>query len=240
VSLSLRPGELVALLGPNGAGKTTLLKILATLILPTSGKAQIDGIDVVAHPDRAKEKFGYVLADERSFFWRISCKDNLMFFAALQGLYGKTARGRIRDLAGLLGLVDLLDKDFMDISTGQKQRMAIARGLLSNPPVMLFDEATRSLDPGRAEHVRRLVREVLVEREKKAVLFATHDLAEAKEISDRVILMTKGKISAEGPYARVEKEVLEIFRAEVREEEAELVRMFPELGGSGVDGGAAA
>jgi ABC-2 type transport system ATP-binding protein len=241
VDLSLRPGELVALLGPNGAGKTTLLKILATLILPTSGSALIDGVDVVKDPDRAKMRFGYVLSDERSFFWRISCKDNLVFFAGLQGLFGSVARDRIEALARLLGLHELLDKDFMDLSTGQKQRMAIARGLLADPPVMLFDEATRSLDPGRAEHVRRLVREVLVEREKKAVLFATHDLGEAQEISDRVVVMAKGKIAAEGRYEAVKDQVLEIFRAEVKEEEAELVRMFPELaGGGGSDEGRAA
>src|SRR5262249_6146082 len=104
-----------------------------------------------------------------------------------------------------------------------------ARGLISDPPVVLFDEATRSLDPGRAEHVRRVVREVLVEREKKAVLFATHDLIEAREISDRVVLMAKGKVVAEGRYEAVEADVRALFREEVKTEEAELLRLFPDL-----------
>jgi ABC-2 type transport system ATP-binding protein len=227
--LILRPGELVSLLGPNGAGKTTLLKILATLIVPSSGVAYVDGFDVVKDPDRARARLGYVLADERSFYWRISCKDNLLFFASLQGLTGPRARARVDVLSRLLGLHDHLDRDFMDLSSGQKQRMAIARGLLSDPPVVLFDEATRSLDPGRAAHVRRVVREVLVEREKKAVLFATHDLTEAEEISDRVVLMSKGRIIADGAYKEVEREVRALFQEEVKEEEAELVRLFPDL-----------
>jgi ABC-2 type transport system ATP-binding protein len=229
VDLTLRPGELVSLLGPNGAGKTTLLKILATLILPTSGSAEIAGADVVKDADAARERLGYVLADERSFYWRISCRDNLIFFASLQGLFGARANERVEVLARLLGLREHLDRDFMDLSSGQKQRVAIARGLLSDPPVVLFDEATRSLDPGRAEHVRRIVREVLVEHENKAVLFATHDLHEAKAISDRVVLMSKGRIVAEGAWEAVEAEVNALFKEEVKEEEAELVSLFPDL-----------
>lgn len=229
VDLRLERGELVALLGPNGAGKTTLLKILATLIMPTDGTASVDGVDVVKAPDEARRRVGYVLADERSFFWRLSCRENLRFFAALQGIFGDEARARIDELARLIGLFDHLDRDFMDLSAGQKQRMAIARGLLADPPVLLFDEATRSLDPGRAEHVRRVIREVLVEREGKSVLFATHALEEARDLADRVVLMSRGRIACEGRYREVEPEVLDLFRDEVRAEEADLLALFPDL-----------
>lgn len=231
VDLSIQPGELVSLLGPNGAGKTTLLKILATLVLPSSGEARIDGVDVVQSPDEARRRFGYVLADERSFYWRITCRENLIFFAALQGLHQGAAEERIETLGRLVGLSEQLDRDFMDLSSGQKQRMAIARGLIADPPVLLFDEATRSLDPGRAEHVRRVIREVLVDRGRKAVLFATHDLHEARAISDRIVLMAKGRIVCEGGYDDVEREVFELFRDEVKDEEAELARLFPDLAG---------
>ncbi len=226
IDLDVDRGELVAVLGPNGAGKTTMLKILATLVRPTSGQAVVDGIDVARYPDAARARLGYVLTEERSFFWRLSCRDNLRFFCALQGLFGRAARRRIEALAAMLGLTAELDRDFMDLSAGQKQRVAIARGLISDPPVLLFDEATRSLDPGRAERVRRVIREVLVEKEHKAVLFATHDLDEARALSDRTVVMKEGRIACQGRFADVEAEALEIFRREARSEDADFYRLF--------------
>jgi ABC-type multidrug transport system ATPase subunit len=106
--------------------------------------------------------------------------------------------------------------------------VAIARGLLPDPPVVLFDEATRSLDPGRAVRVRRAIKEILVRRGNKAVLFATHDLDEAKELSDRVVLMVEGRIEAEGPYDALEPKLKEVFEKEAEKEDAEYRRMFPE------------
>ncbi len=229
VDLEVAPGELVALIGPNGAGKTTLLKIVATLVLPDAGTCEVAGVDVARDPHRARAQLGYVLTDERSFFWRLSVHENLLFFANLQGMFGKVAAQRIEILAAMLGLQDLQKRDFADLSLGQKQRVAIARGLLADPPVVLFDEATRSLDPGRAERVRRVVREVLVERGKKAVLFATHDLAEARALADRVVLMAEGKIVQDGPYEAIEPKILELFRQESRAEDEALYRLFPDL-----------
>jgi ABC-2 type transport system ATP-binding protein len=227
IDLSVRAGELVAVLGPNGAGKTTLLKILATLIRSDSGSALVDGIDVAAHPDRARARLGYVLTEERSFFWRLSVRDNLRFFAALQDLFGRAAQDRIEVLAAMLGLSDQLERDFMDLSAGQKQRVAIARGLISDPPILLFDEATRSLDPGRAERVRRVIREILVEKQQKAVLFATHDLLEAKELSDRTVVLLDGKVACDGRYDEIEAQTLDIFREEARREDAAFYALFP-------------
>lgn len=227
VSLTVAPGELVTLIGPNGAGKTTLLKILGTLITPTSGTAAVLGVDVLRAPAEARRRIGYVLADERSFFWRLSTKENLRFFAALEGLWGRAAAERIRSLAGLVGLTEELDRDFQDLSTGQRQRLAIARGLLADPPVLLFDEATRSLDPGRAARLRRIIREILVDREKKAVLFATHDLGEATALADRVILMAEGRVAAEGSMEGLGPQIAELFAAEARAEDAEYERLFP-------------
>ncbi len=229
VSLSVRPGELVALLGPNGAGKTTLMKIVAGLVTADAGEVEVDGLDLRREQDRARARVGYVLTEERSFFWRLDVAANLRFFAALAGLSAVEAEQRIRSLAALLGLDEHLGREFSALSAGQRQRVAIARGLLVDPPVVLFDEATRALDPGRAERLRRLVREVLVARGRKAVLFATHDLGEAEALSDRVILMAQGRIAAEGPYREVEPAVRELFREEARAEDAALARLFPDL-----------
>ena len=229
VDLDVSPGELVSLVGPNGAGKTTLLKIVASLIVPTDGHTQVLGIDVAAEPRRAREQIGYVLTDERSFYWRLSCQDNLRFFAALQGIRGDAAKARIEQLGALLGLTEHLQRDFQDLSAGQRQRVAIARGLLADPPVLLFDEATRSLDPGRALRIRRIIRELLVDRNHKAVLFATHDLDEARALSDRCGLIVDGKLDCIGKFAEVESRVMEAFDKEAAAEDAELARVFPEL-----------
>lgn len=234
VDLVVQAGELVTLLGPNGAGKTTLLKILAALVTPSVGVARIHGVDVTENRRHALERVGYILAEERSFFWRLSTRENLRFFAALQGLFGRQAMRRVEELAGLLGLTDHLDRDFMDLSTGQRQRVAIARGLLADPPVLLVDEATRSLDPGRAARLRRIIRTILVERAQKAVLFATHDLEEAAALADRVVLMTEGKVACEGSFVDLEPQIREAFAAEAATEDEEFRRLFPELSGEAV------
>ncbi len=226
VDLTVERGELVALIGPNGAGKTTLLDVLATLVLPTSGTAKVEGFDVERQAGEVKKRIGYVLTEERSFFWRLTVRDNLMFFAALQGRFGAAAKARIEQVAESIGLADQLDREFSALSAGQKQRVAIARGLLPDPPVLLFDEATRSLDPGRAERVRRVVRERLVEAENKAVVFATHDLDEARDLSDRIVCMARGAIACEGRYADVEAEALELFREEAKSEDEELFALL--------------
>ncbi|MEQ8278555.1 MAG: ABC transporter ATP-binding protein [Deltaproteobacteria bacterium] len=221
VDLKVERGELVALIGPNGAGKTTLLDVLATLVLPTSGTAYVEGYDVAHDAVEVRRRIGYVLTEERSFFWRLTVRDNLMFFAALQGLFGATARERIESVAESIGLVDQLAREFSALSAGQKQRVAIARGLLPDPPVLLFDEATRSLDPGRAERVRRVVRR-LVDRDGKAVVFATHDLDEARDLSDRIVCMAKGSIACAGRFEDVEAEAMALFVEEAQSEDAEL------------------
>ncbi|MBI2377693.1 MAG: ABC transporter ATP-binding protein [Deltaproteobacteria bacterium] len=229
VDLTVGQGELVTLLGPNGAGKTTLLKIISTLVTPTAGLVHVMGGDVVKDPPLARSRVGYVLADERSFYWRLSCRDNLTFFAALEGIHGDRAKRRVEELAALVGLKEQLDREFHVLSTGQRQRLAIARGLVADPPVLLFDEATRSLDPSRAERLRRIIREVLVRRSGKGVLFATHSLEEARELSDRVIVMANGRIARAGTYADVEPHVKALFDAETADEAAEFERVFPGL-----------
>lgn len=225
VDLDVHRGELVALIGPNGAGKTTLLEVVADLVEPDAGEVWVDGVPL-RQGRRIRSRVGYVLADERSFWIRLRVLDNLRFFAALEGLQGALAHRRIEDLAALLGLTHLLDRRFAELSRGQKQRVGIARGLLPDPPVLLFDEATRALDPGRARRFRRLVREVLVDKEKKAVLFATHQLDEAEELADRAALMIEGRISALGPWSTVQGAAEEAFMREVDREDVALAQLL--------------
>lgn len=226
VDLQADSGELVAVLGPNGAGKTTLLKVLAGLVSASAGQVLVHGVDVVHNPQAGRTKVGYVLTEERSFFWRLSVQDNLRFFAALEGYSGPRGTERVLWVAELLALGELLKRRFSDLSAGQRQRVALARGMLADPPVLVFDEATRALDPGRAEQVRRMVRELIVEKQGRAVLFATHDLHEARAIADRVVLLSRGKVACEGRYDDVEAQITDAFRAEAQAEESALARVL--------------
>ena len=157
VSLQIPPGEIFGIMGPNGAGKTTLIKVLSTLILPTSGQAFIHGYNLLTQPERVKSLVGLVSGDDRSFYWRLSCRENLLFFAALYNLPPSQARSRIEELSCLLDLEDFLDRRYAQCSSGMKQRLALARSLIHRPRVLLMDEPTKSLDPGAAENLRHYI-----------------------------------------------------------------------------------
>jgi len=197
VDLEVREGELFGLLGPNGAGKTTLMKLLCTLILPTSGKASVFGHDVVREEQTVKEMVGLVSAEERSFFWRLTGRENLEFFGALYHLPKAKLRDNIDELLDMVGLMDQADMRFQHYSTGMRQKLAIARGLLGQPRLLLVDEPTRSLDPLSARAVRRFLREKVVNAGRTMVL-ATHHLGEAEELCDRLAIMSKGRALACG------------------------------------------
>lgn len=196
VSFSVDRGEMYGLLGPNGAGKTTLVKMLCTLILPTSGKASVAGIDL--KNDRAiRSVTGLVVSDERSFYWRLSLRRNLQFFAALHGLYGRTAEEHIGRVLHAVNLEDRSDQRFSDLSSGMRQRLAIARALLHIPRVLVLDEPTRSLDPVATAQIHSLLNQ-LRENGDITILLITHDLAEAESMCERVALMHEGQIQAVG------------------------------------------
>ncbi|UEC42610.1 MAG: hypothetical protein METHAR1v1_740008, partial [Methanothrix sp.] len=147
VDLLIRKGEVFGILGPNGAGKTTLIKILCTLVLPTAGAAKVNGYDVVRESGRVRDSIGLVTTDERSFYWRLTGRQNLEFFASLHNFYSDDGREIVEELLEVVDLKDAADVRFLNYSAGMKQRMAIARGLLNDPAVLFMDEPTRSLDP---------------------------------------------------------------------------------------------
>jgi len=203
INIQVNKGELFCLLGPNGAGKTTLIKILASLILPDKGKAYINGYDVVKDGKHAKKLIGYIVNDERSFYWRLTGRQNLNFFAILNNLPSSKAQRRINEVIDLTGLRGVADKMFKDYSTGMKQRLAIARGLITDPQILLMDEPTKSLDPLTAQNLRKFIKKKLVGKDKKTVFLATHNLAEAEELCDRIAIINHGKIKACGTLAEI-------------------------------------
>jgi len=191
------PGRIYGLVGPNGAGKTTLLKILAGLVLPTEGRILLDGTDLTADPSRTRELVGFVVTDERSLFWRLTARENLRFFAALQGLGGAERDARIASCLDRVGLREMEGRTVRSLSTGLRQRLAVARGLLVDPPVLLLDEPTRSLDPGAARQVRGLLRELIGSHRARILVYASHNLAEIEDLCTDVLLIRGGKIVAE-------------------------------------------
>ena len=196
VNLSVQSGSVLAILGPNGAGKTTLLRILAGLVLPSAGDAKIWALDVIQDEVRAKGMVGVSLGDDRSLYWRLSGRRNLDFFAALHGLSRGEARHRIDELGNVLEIP--LDQSIQTSSSGIRQRILIARALLHDPPVLLLDEPTKSLDPASAQGLRGFIRERLARDLGKTVVIATHNLPEAEAVGKEIAIMVRGEIRASG------------------------------------------
>ncbi len=196
VSIQVAPGQVFGLLGTNGAGKTTLLKVLAGLVLPNQGSAFIHGYDVARQTAQVKRHVGYVVTEERSFYWRLTGRQNLSFFGALNNIPRRELGARVAELARRLELEDALDTRVLYYSTGMRQKLAIARALLNNPSVLLMDEPTRSLDPVVADSLRSFIREEMVEGEGKTVVLATHNLAEARQMCDTIAVLDKGRVVA--------------------------------------------
>lgn len=196
VSFDIPGGEIFGLIGRNGAGKTTLTKIIATLVQPTSGSVHVKGFDSVRDEVRVRSLVGLATAEERSFYWRLTIEQNLMFFARLYGMNDSVARKRIIKLLSLLQFEDLATKRFAELSTGNKQRLAVARAMLPEPPVLLLDEPTRSLDPLAAAHLRSLISSLAKSHPPVTIFLTSHNLAEIEELCDRVAIISKGKIRA--------------------------------------------
>jgi len=198
IDLDVVRGEVVALLGQNGAGKSTLLRILATSVLPDSGTVHVGGFDVISQAVSVRRIIGLGLGDERSWYWRISGRQNLEFFAALYGLGRRAAAARSVRLLQEMDLEQVADRRFDRYSAGMRARLSLARALLPAPSVLLLDEPTRSLDPIAAASFRVIISE-LGHRRDVAVVFVTHDLYEAAAVADRVIVLAGGQIAAVAP-----------------------------------------
>jgi len=204
VDLAVSRGEIFALLGPNGAGKTTLLKILCSLILPDEGRATVGGWDT-ANENAVKKQLGLVNSDERSFYWRLSARQNLRFFARLYDVPGRKIDARIDELLSRVDMTEAADRPFSGYSSGMKQRVAIARALLHDPEILLMDEPTSSLDPASARHLRRFVLDELNDRDGKTIVLASHNLREVEMLAGRVAILVAGKMRQVGTVDEVRR-----------------------------------
>jgi sodium transport system ATP-binding protein len=195
VSFSVAAGEVYGLLGPNGAGKTTTLRMLLGLLSPTSGQAEVAGFRSDQMPDEVKRRVGLVAAGA-GLYQYLTAREMLLFFADLYGVAGGAAAEELQRLASLLGLTEFLDQPCSTLSTGQKQRVNLARALIHRPPVMLLDEPTLGLDVLGAQVIHEFINHL--REQGKAVILCTHHLDDAERVCTRFGLMHRGQIVAEG------------------------------------------
>jgi ABC-2 type transport system ATP-binding protein len=201
VDLQLTTGEVHGLLGPNGAGKTTLVRILATILLPTSGVAQVFGHDVRREAVQVRRAVGLVLGGERGHYASLTARENLDYWAAMYELRPAEIRRRVGEALGRVGLEDRADARVETFSRGMKQRLHVARGLLGDARLLVLDEPTTGTDPVAALAFRAMVRELNADG--RTFLFTTHDMAEAEDLCTRVTLINGGRILATERPARL-------------------------------------
>lgn len=195
VDLQVRKGEIFGVLGPNGAGKTTMIRILSTLLLPTSGKAEVMGYDVEKEPEKIRAVINMASGAERAGYDFITARGNLWFFSQLYGIPSEEAHRRINELSEMLGLPSYLDRKFYALSTGYKQRVTLVRAFINDPKVVFLDEPTIGLDVMTALSIREYILKQAKEHG-RTILLATHNMAEVDAICNRVAIIDKGKILA--------------------------------------------
>ena len=194
IDLVVQPGEIFGLLGPNGAGKTTTMKMLATLLIPTSGAIRVLGIDPLSRPREVRARLGAMLSGERSLYWKLTGRENLEYFAALYHVPPAETKARIANVLDAVKLADRADDYVERYSTGMRQRLALARALLPDPPLVVLDEPTVGLDPQASRDLRDRVRELKAQG--RTVLLTTHYMEEADQLCDRVAIIDHGRIVA--------------------------------------------
>jgi ABC-2 type transport system ATP-binding protein len=199
ISFTVGEGELFGLLGPNGAGKTTTIKMLITLLVPTGGSARVLGHDVVRDAREVRKRIGYVFGGDRGLYDRLSGLDNLRYFAELYGVAPREQKARIAELLDLVGLAGRERERVEGYSRGMRQRLHVARGLLHDPPVVFLDEPTIGVDPVGARELRATMASLVAAG--KTVLLTTHYMFEADALCDRIAVIAKGRIVAEGSPA---------------------------------------
>ncbi len=206
VDLAVSPGEVVGLLGPNGSGKTTIMRCAAGVLAPSRGSIRIAGLS----PIEARGEVGLVLRDDRTFHHRLSGRENLRLFARLQRLSEDRATERITYALEAADLTEVAARTYRTYSAGMRQRLSFARSLLAEPKLLLLDEATTGLDPGVRQHFIEVVKTLVTDRG-IGVLWATHDLHEAEEVCDRLLLMREGEILAQGSYDEIRGDIASVF-----------------------------
>ena len=196
VSFEVRPGEIFGLLGPNGAGKTTCLRILSTVLSPTSGTCEVAGHDVTAAPAAVRRSIGF-LSNNTGLYDRMTARELVEHFGKLYGLRGDALKAGMTRVTDELRMGDFLDTLCSKLSTGQRQKVSIARALVHDPPVLIFDEPTAGLDVLVARNVLNTV--AALRDGGKCVIFSTHIMREVEKLCDRVAVIHRGEIVDQGP-----------------------------------------
>lgn len=200
VSFACQPGQIYGLLGANGAGKTTTLRMLATILEPTDGTALVCGYDVVEHPEKVRASVGF-LSTATALYPRLTAQEMVEYFGRLNGLDEATLKKRVEDIFSRLNMNDFRDRRCDKLSTGQKQKTSIARTLVHDPPVMIFDEPTTGLDVMTARTIIGFISDC---RDRgKTVIFSTHIMSEVERLCDHIGIVHDGKLLAEGTVAEL-------------------------------------
>jgi sodium transport system ATP-binding protein len=221
ITFKVRRGEIYGLLGPNGAGKTTTLRMLAGLMKPSEGEISIDGVDGIPDPLVLKERVGFLTANT-GLYARLSPRETLTYFGQLRGIPLPELKIQVEELLKLLGITELGDRRCEGMSTGEKQRVKIARTLVGNPPVLILDEPTLGLDVLTNRLILNFIRQA--GQEGRTIILSTHHLDEVETICNRFGLMHKGRILAEGTLAELraisgQERLSDVFLALVEREE---------------------
>ncbi|MBI5771456.1 MAG: ATP-binding cassette domain-containing protein [Verrucomicrobia bacterium] len=222
VSFRVQPGQIYGLLGANGAGKTTTLRLLATLLAPTGGTARVAGCDVAREPEKVRANVGF-LAASTALYGRLTAREMIGYFGKLNGMTDGAIRARIKQLSAELDMDEFLDRRCDKFSTGMKQKTSIARTLVHDPAVMIFDEPTLGLDVMTARAIVRFVRDCKARG--KTVIYSTHVMSEVEKLCDVIGIIHDGKLLAEGTLAALrerygEADMEEIFVKAVGAKEA--------------------
>ena len=213
VSFRCLPGQIYGLLGANGAGKTTTLRMLATILEPTDGTAIVAGYDIVEQPEKVRANVGF-LSTATALYPRLTAQEMVEYFGRLNGLDEATLKRRIDEIFGRLDMDGFRDRRCDKLSTGMKQKVSIARTLVHDPPVMIFDEPTLGLDVMTARTIVEFIHEC--RNRGKTVIFSTHVMSEVEKLCDNIGIIHDGKLLAEGPLRELrakygEQDLEEIF-----------------------------
>ncbi len=207
VNLTIKEGELFGLLGPNGAGKTTLIKVLCTLLLPTSGSAFVAGYDVAKDVNQVRKKINMVSGGETSGYGLLTTRENIWMFSQFYGIPSKVAKERIDELMRTFGLVEKKNVKVRTLSTGERQKMNMIRGFVTDPDILFLDEPTLGLDVNASRTIREYVMNWARNNEHKTVLLTTHYMMEAEMMCDRVAIIDRGRILALDTPANLKKTI---------------------------------
>ena len=204
VSFEVNPGEIIGLLGENGAGKTTTLRMLATMLKPTSGNAMIDGYNIIDNPNKIRERIGILFGGDVALYDRLTGRENMIYFAKLNGMSDLEAYQAVNKITSELEMSDYIDRPVGKYSRGMKQKVSLARSIIHQPDVMLFDEPSTGLDVLSSKLIHDFI--LKCKKDNKAIVFSSHNMYETEKLCDRIIIIHKGKIVASGTIEQLKKD----------------------------------